>query len=394
MLAKQKIFLILFLLIIYSSAQANKFVTDESNNLILNSEKEFKNKLQQNSVLITEHPIYGKILTDNEGYALYFFTYDPFGQSTCDDEFGCDVIWPIFYADTLIIGDGLNPDDFGTIMRDDGNMQITYKGWPLYYYLGDNAPGVVNGEDVDHAWYVAKPDYTIMLINNQLIGHDGIEYNSNYEPGQEIVQYFVDAFGNTLYTFSMDNFNKNNFTLPDFSNNNIWIIFEEELNAVPSVINKLLFDTINVFGHTQLTYKGWPLYYFGQDSMIRGNNKGVSFPQPGIWPIARADLDSAIVVGIEEDLSTSLPTEYNLSQNYPNPFNPSTNIKFSIPQPGLTSIKIYNSIGQIVDELLNEELQAGNYSIQWDASNFTSGVYYYSITSNNFYQVRKMILLK
>jgi hypothetical protein len=78
--------------------------------------------------------------------------------------------------------------------------------------------------------------------------------------------------------------------LMDFSNNNIWQIYEVKDIIVPSTVDRSLFDTINVYGRTQLTYKGWPLYYFGQDNKVRGNNKGVSFPAPGLFPVAVREL--------------------------------------------------------------------------------------------------------
>ncbi len=88
------------------------------------------------------------------------------------------------------------------------------------------------------------------------------------------------------------------------------------------------------------------------------------------------------------------PTEYALGQNYPNPFNPSTKIKYSVPQNGLVSIVVYDLTGQEVALLLNEVKEAGNYEINFDASQLSSGVYFYKMTSNNFSQVKKMSILK
>ena len=91
---------------------------------------------------------------------------------------------------------------------------------------------------------------------------------------------------------------------------------------------------------------------------------------------------------------TALPTKYSLSNNYPNPFNPSTQIKFAIPQSGNVRITIYNSLGKEVKVLKNENLNAGYYNVTWNANGFSSGIYFYEMKSNNFVQVRKMLLLK
>jgi len=88
------------------------------------------------------------------------------------------------------------------------------------------------------------------------------------------------------------------------------------------------------------------------------------------------------------------PLTYSMDQNYPNPFNPSTNIRFSIQKAGLVSLKIYNVLGQEVTTLLNSELSAGTYTYSFDASKLSSGIYFYTIHSNNFSLTKKMILLK
>ncbi|MGE5679377.1 MAG: T9SS type A sorting domain-containing protein, partial [Bacillota bacterium] len=95
-----------------------------------------------------------------------------------------------------------------------------------------------------------------------------------------------------------------------------------------------------------------------------------------------------------------LPREYNLVQNYPNPFNPATAIKYSLAAESRVRLTIYNSIGQIVSQLINTTQGAGSYNILWNAGNIPSGVYFYSLeassVNNNesFRSVRKMLLLK
>jgi uncharacterized surface protein with fasciclin (FAS1) repeats len=241
-------------------------------------------------VKVAENLTYGSILTDSEGNTLYFFSNDAQGTSNCTG--GCLNNWPVFYAADPYIPTGLNSDDFGSIDRGEGVMQTTYKGWPLYYFANDNAPGAVNGEGVINKWFVAKPDYTIMLVDNQLVGNDGINYMADYTPGDQVIQYLVDAYGRTVYTWKNDRNNRNRFTASDFSNNGAWPVYEEEKIVVPSTLSTSDFSVIDVFGTSQLTYKGWPLYFFGQDNM-RGETKGVSVPQPGVWPVAVPEIATA-----------------------------------------------------------------------------------------------------
>lgn len=86
---------------------------------------------------------------------------------------------------------------------------------------------------------------------------------------------------------------------------------------------------------------------------------------------------------------------YSLSQNYPNPFNPVTQIVFSIAKSDAVTLKVYDILGKEAAVLLNnEKMNAGRYKIDFDGSRLTSGIYYYSILSDNFYDTKKMILVK
>lgn len=87
-------------------------------------------------------------------------------------------------------------------------------------------------------------------------------------------------------------------------------------------------------------------------------------------------------------------TDYYLAQNFPNPFNPSTQISFGLKKEGTVSIKIFDILGRKMAEIINEFLPAGIYTIPFDASALSSGVYFYKITANDFVQTRKMILEK
>ncbi|PJA98157.1 MAG: hypothetical protein CO128_08785 [Ignavibacteriales bacterium CG_4_9_14_3_um_filter_30_11] len=101
----------------------------------------------------------------------------------------------------------------------------------------------------------------------------------------------------------------------------------------------------------------------------------------------------APITGIERE-NNLIPDNFTLSQNYPNPFNPSTLINYSIPVPGLVTIKVYDMLGREVTTLINSEQAAGNYKLTFDASTLASGVYFYRIMSNNFVSTKKMLLMK
>ena len=93
-------------------------------------------------------------------------------------------------------------------------------------------------------------------------------------------------------------------------------------------------------------------------------------------------------------IEATIPDNYDLLQNFPNPFNPVTFIKFSLPEDKFVNLKLFNILGQIVKVFLNEEKKAGLYTVKFDASSLSSGVYFYSIEAGDFKAVRKMMLMK
>jgi hypothetical protein len=89
-----------------------------------------------------------------------------------------------------------------------------------------------------------------------------------------------------------------------------------------------------------------------------------------------------------------LPAAFSLSQNYPNPFNPATIINYSLAELSDVELKVYDTIGNLVEVLVSSRQTAGSYQVTFDASNLTSGVYFYSLTAGNFKSVKKLILIK
>ncbi len=105
------------------------------------------------------------------------------------------------------------------------------------------------------------------------------------------------------------------------------------------------------------------------------------------------NLDLGIITGITP-IKSQIPENYSLSQNYPNPFNPVTKINFALPKSGLVSLRVYDVLGREIATLVNEVKNAGVYSVDFNASNLTSGTYFYRLESNGFVGTKKMLMIK
>ncbi|MFN3872462.1 MAG: T9SS type A sorting domain-containing protein [Ignavibacterium sp.] len=125
----------------------------------------------------------------------------------------------------------------------------------------------------------------------------------------------------------------------------------------------------------------------------------------GLWRIKINDL----ITDVEEEINSTIPSDFHLNQNYPNPFNPSTKISWQSPVGGWQTLKVYDVLGNEVATLVNEERPAGSYEIEFDATNLSSGIYFYRLSvvptarrdlvledgqANSFIETKKMILLK
>jgi predicted lipoprotein with Yx(FWY)xxD motif len=97
----------------------------------------------------------GNYLVDESGMTLYHFRGDSPGESTCYGD--CLSTWLPFYTVNINVAGGINAYDFATISREDGKLQIAYKGWPLYQYKGDSLPGDVKGHGLNNMWFIMSP---------------------------------------------------------------------------------------------------------------------------------------------------------------------------------------------------------------------------------------------
>ena len=113
-------------------------------------------------------------------------------------------------------------------------------------------------------------------------------------------------------------------------------------------------------------------------------------------PISNEDILSVnkLIYSDSNEIKTSADFDFSLAQNYPNPFNPATIISWEMPVTSFTTLKVYDVLGNEITTLVNEEKPAGRYEINFEANNLSSGVYYYRITTGNFTQTKKMILMR
>jgi hypothetical protein len=101
-----------------------------------------------------------------------------------------------------------------------------------------------------------------------------------------------------------------------------------------------------------------------------------------------------LVTNVLSVISNGVPAEFSLKQNYPNPFNPSTTIQYSLPKAGNVKIVVYDVSGREVETLIDEHSSPGTFELTWDAARFSSGVYFYKLQTDEFTDVKKMLLVK
>lgn len=104
--------------------------------------------------------------------------------------------------------------------------------------------------------------------------------------------------------------------------------------------------------------------------------------------------EGGVILSAQEDNPNQVVNSFSLSQNYPNPFNPTTHIKYSVPENGYISLKVYNILGEEVATLFDGVRQAGNYLATFDGRGLAVGVYLYQLKATNFLETKKLILLK
>ncbi|HRE11098.1 MAG TPA: choice-of-anchor J domain-containing protein [Ignavibacteria bacterium] len=171
----------------------------------------------------------------------------------------------------------------------------------------------------------------------------------------------------------------------------VWICFDQDPAATLAQLGPTIrsSDSDNVWNE----YKFDLSTYAGQKIYI-GFRYYMNTTADGLWcNIDNVWVGNQSAIGIQQ-IGNEVPRKFELKQNYPNPFNPITNIEFSVAKTRDVSLVIYNSLGQLVSTLVNQELTPGTYKYDFNATGLPSGSYYYRLTAGDFVQTNKMILVK
>ena len=195
----------------------------------------------------------GEVLVDDKGFALYMFTRDTPGTSVCYNQ--CAVAWPpLLTTGAPVAAKGVKQDLLGTTTRKDGTIQVTYNGLPLYYWYLDAAAGQLKGQDVGKVWYLMNADGS---LNKTLVAYVGLAKSPMGDA-------LVDPNGKSLYMFTKDT--KNTSACYDQCAVN-WppLLTEAKPQSDKGVRASLLGTTTRTDGKLQVTYNGFPLYFWKND---------------------------------------------------------------------------------------------------------------------------------
>jgi predicted lipoprotein with Yx(FWY)xxD motif len=229
----------------------------------------------------------GSFLVDDKGMSLYLFTKDTPNTSVCYDK--CATAWPpLLTTGAPAAGEGVDASMLGTTTRTDGTLQVTYNGWPLYYYEKDKAAGDVTGQDVGGVWYVVsaageKVEAESAEATEPPAASSG-GATVNLGQNDTLGSFLVDDKGMSLYLFTKDT-------------PNTTVCYDKCAIAWPPLLTtgdplggegvdaSMLGTTTRKDGSIQVTYNGWPLYYYEKDKApgdVTGQDVG------GVWYVVSA----------------------------------------------------------------------------------------------------------
>jgi predicted lipoprotein with Yx(FWY)xxD motif len=218
------------------------------------------------AIQIGKNDTLGSFLVNDKGMTLYLFTKDTPDTSACYEK--CATAWPpLLTTGNPVSGEGVDASKLGTTTRTDGAVQVTYNGWPLYYYDKDKAPGDVVGQDVGDVWFVVSAAgdkvETAAQATEAPAASSG-ETMVNLGKNDKLGSFLVDDKGMTLYLFTKDT--PNTTTCYDKCATAWPPLLTTGGPVAGEGVDASKFGTTNrTDGTVQVTYNGWPLYYYAKD---------------------------------------------------------------------------------------------------------------------------------
>jgi len=218
-------------------------------------------------------------------------------------------------------------------------------------------------------------------------------------PHHTVIDIAIDSIGNKWIATEgggLAKFDGTNWEIFNTSNSGLK---SDDLIFVKFDVNGNLWIGSTFGGLTVYNGKTWRVFDNTNSGLNDENALSIAFDSNGdawigTWMGGVSQFVEGVIVVPVHILVRNLPEKYLLSQNYPNPFNPSTGINYSIPKNSFVSVKVYDVLGNEVAVLVNKEKPAGNYSVEFNANNLSSGVYFYRIQAGSFIQTKKMLLIK
>ena len=303
----------------------------------------------------------------------------------------------------------------------DGFSLTVDKDNNIYAGIGDNyfnnSGGTIkkstdNGkswQEIDNNLPAGSPDKLFTTSNNTVLA--SVTYYGIYRTENQGNGWEISSEGLPMENFLAESFaeNQKGEIFCGTGNNGVFISSDDGKSWKPSnvgislerVMDIVMDNTDNIYISTLTGI------YFSEDNGKTWEPKNSGLSNPTIFALA-IDNDNYLYAGSYgtgvfrslnpitsiKDKNVLLPKSFFLSQNYPNPFNPSTKINYSIPQISFVTLKVYDILGREITTLVNEEKPVGNYEINFDANNLSSGIYFYRIQVGSFSDTKKLILIR
>ena len=255
------------------------------------------------------------------------------------------------------------------------DKQFLYSGNRVYFYLYD----IFGGTHLISSPSIPNHQYTHVAATYEAsTGTASLYINGVFDTSKSVGNSVSNSTGNLYYGFDLVGSDPPLKGIIDEAR--IWNIARTE-SEIQSTMNQTLNgNETGLIGYWKFDEGTGTITYDATSSHNDGTISGATWVISGVVPV--------------EHTIDNIPEEFSLEQNYPNPFNPSTKISWQSPVGSHQTLKVYDLLGKEVATLIDEYKPAGKYEVEFDAAHLSSGVYFYALQTNEFTQIKKLILMK